>query len=171
MAIAIGAQVNIIEIDDKQIEKLQKKYSNNDVNIIKSTNETIKKSCIEADVVISTILIPGANPPKLITKEIVNLMKDKSIIIDVSSDQGGTCETLTRATSHEKPIEIIDGVLHYAVPNMPVSVPRTATNSIQGVIDLIIQLNARGLSNIEEFEEIMSGVQVKDGKYYNQKLV
>lgn len=169
MAIAIGASVQIIELDSKQLEKLACKYANANVEIIKSTPENIFNSCQDADVVISTVLIPGANPPKLITKELVKAMKTGSVIVDVSSDQGGTCETLSAATSHAKPIEIIDGVIHYAVPNMPASVPQTATNSIQGVIDLLLQLEEP--EQIEQIPEIMSGLQVHQGKIVNQKLV
>ncbi|WOO88418.1 alanine dehydrogenase [Mollicutes bacterium LVI A0078] len=171
MALAIGASVNILEINDTQIENLKVKYDGKNVTIIKSTSKSIYDCCVAADAVISTVLIPGGNPPKLITKEIVAAMKEGSVIVDVSSDQGGTCETLTSATSHAQPTVIVDGVVHYAVPNMPASVPRTATNSIQGVIDLIIELYQTGIENINNTSTINSGIQVKDGKVVNQKLV
>ncbi len=171
MALAIGAKVNIVEIDDRQIANLKNKYAQDAVNIIKSTGESIYDSCVVADVVISTVLIPGGNPPKLITTQIVKEMKSGSVIIDVSSDQGGTCETLDGPTTHQSPIKIIDDVIHYAVPNMPASVPRTATNSIQGVIDLIIELNKIGIENIEDNASIKSGIQIKDGQIINKKLV
>lgn len=169
MAIAIGANVNILEINDMQIERLKAKYNNDQVHVIKSSTESIYKCCIDSDVVISTVLIPGANPPKLITRKVVSDMKEGSIIVDVSSDQGGTCETLKTATSHENPIVIVDDVLHYAVPNMPASVPRTATNSIQGVIDLIIELSESDC-NILNHQEIVSGLQTYNGMLINTKL-
>ncbi len=171
MALAIGAEVTIVELNPKQIELLTIKYAGQDVEIIASTNESIYQTATNADVVISTVLIPGAKPPKLITKEIVKAMKTGTVIIDVSSDQGGTCETLSAATSHDEPVKIIDGVIHYAVPNMPASVPRTATNSIQGVIDLLLVLAESGIETIEQLPEIASGLQVHHGKIINEKLV
>lgn len=171
MAIGIGASVTIIELNDKQIAILKDKYHGKAVKIIKSTAENIYNEAIDCDVLISTVLIPGANPPELITKELVKAMKDGSVIVDVSSDQGGTCETLSGPTSHADPIKIVDGVLHYAVPNMPASVPRTATNSIQGVIDLILELDEIGLANINRNSAINSGIQVQAGKIINKKLV
>ncbi len=169
MALAIGASVVIIELNEKQIQNLTTKYKNQAVTIVKSTAENIFEYGKMSDVVISTVLIPGGKPPKLITKELVKAMKTGSVIIDVSSDQGGTCETLEGPTSQTDPIKIIDGVIHYAVPNMPASVPRTATNSIQGVIELIITLNKKGAIDLSP--EIMSGVQVCSGKIINKKLV
>ncbi len=171
MGIAIGANVKIIELNDQQIKYLETKYENKTVTVIKSSAENIFMACQDADVVISTVLIPGANPPKLITKELVKAMKTGSVIVDVSSDQGGTCETLDGATSHADPIRIVDGVIHYAVPNMPASVPQTATNSIQGVIDLLIELADVTIEQINEIPSINSGIQVQNGKIVNQKLV
>lgn len=170
MALAIGAKVNILEINQKQIEDLNTKYVEQGVNVVHSTSQSIYEYCLLADVVISTVLIPGGQPPKLITKEIVNQMKKGSVIIDVSSDQGGTCETLSKATSHANPIVIIDDVVHYAVPNIPASVPRTASNSIQGVIDLIIDLSIHGVEHITSITEINSGIQIHNGIVVNDKL-
>lgn len=171
MALAIGGEVNILEVSDKQIEYLEHKYQGAQVKIIKSNANTVYEYCTKADVVISTILIPGGNPPKLITDQIVRAMSAGSVIVDVSSDQGGTCQTLSGPTSHTEPTVIVHDVVHYAVPNMPASVPRTATNSIQGVIDLILELNEIGIDNLETNQAIYSGVQVKDGIIVNQKLV
>ncbi len=171
MAIAIGAKVNILEINLKQVNLLKDKYNNEDVEVMISNDDMIREYCSMADVVISTVLIPGAKPPKLITKEVAASMKAGSVIVDVSSDQGGTCATLDGPTSHANPTKVVSGVVHYAVPNMPASVPRTATNSIQGVVDLIVELEAVGIENIENIASIKSGIQIKDGQIINQKLV
>lgn len=170
MGIAIGAKVNILEINQQQIEFLNKKYIDQDVSIIYSTPQAIYEYCLLADVVISTVLIPGGQPPKLITKEIVKAMRSGSVIVDVASDQGGTCETLHEPTSHSNPVVIIDEVVHYAVPNMPASVPRTASNSIQGVIDLIIELSTQGITQLTSIVEISSGIQINNGIIINDKL-
>lgn len=171
MALGIGAQVNILEINNNQLEVLNTKYQGQNVRVVKSTADNINVYGAMADVVISTVLIPGAKPPKLITKQLVKAMRPGSVIIDVSSDQGGTCETLDRPTSHADPVKVIDGVVHYAVPNMPASVPRTATNSIQGVVELIIKLEQVGIENISLVPEICSGIQVRDGKIVNRQLI
>lgn len=170
MAIAIGAQVNILELNTNQLQVLRDKYAGDNVKVIESTPDSIFEYGRIADAIISTVLIPGAKPPKLITKKLVKAMQPGSVIIDVSSDQGGTCETLDGPTSHAEPIKIISDVVHYAVPNMPASVPRTATNSIQGVVDLINKLEQVGIENITLVPEICSGIQVMDGKIVNQKL-
>lgn len=93
-------------------------------------------------------------------------MQKGSVIVDVSSDQGGTCETLDHQTSHAEPIEVIHGVVHYAVPNMPGAVPISAADAIQGVIDIIIN----NKDNLLASEVIKTGIQIQNGVITNENL-
>lgn len=168
MALAIGAQVNLLELNKTRITQLRQQYPK--ANIYNSTPEKLAELALTTDVLISTILIPGARPPKIITKEITKNLPPLSVVVDVSSDQGGTCEALEQPTSHSEPIKIVDNVLYYAVPNMPGAVPITASQAIQGVMKYVIELNQVGIHNINDISEINSGLQLFNGKIINENL-
>jgi alanine dehydrogenase len=84
---------------------------------------------MEADLVVGSVLIPGAKAPRLITRELVSRMKRGSVIVDVCIDQGGCCET-SRPTTHSDPVYIVDDVVHYCVANMPGAVGRTSSHAL-----------------------------------------
>ncbi len=96
------------------------------VTTLYSDYYNIKKKLQEADILIGAVLISGAKTPRLVKREDLKLMKQGSIIVDVSIDQGGCVET-SRPTTHSKPIYSVDGIIHYAVTNMPGAVARTST--------------------------------------------
>jgi len=99
---------------------------------------------LEADLVIGGVLVPGAEAPKLVTKEMVEKMKPGSVIVDVAIDQGGCCET-AKATTHAEPTYVVDDVVHYCVANMPGGVPRTSTYALNNVtLPFAIQLANKG---------------------------
>ena len=87
---------------------------------------------LQADLVIGGVLIPGAEAPKLVSKEMIKAMKPGSVIVDVAIDQGGCFET-SKATTHAEPTYIIDDVVHYCVANMPGGVPKTSTYALNNV--------------------------------------
>jgi alanine dehydrogenase len=91
-----------------------------------STIDAIEEQVVSADLVIGGVLLPGAAAPKLITRKMVSQMKKGSVIVDVAIDQGGCAET-SHATTHADPTYVVDGVVHYAVANMPGAVARTST--------------------------------------------
>ena len=96
------------------------------ISTLYSTEANIKKSLAEADLVIGSVLIPGAKTPKIVKREHLKLMKKGAVIVDIAIDQGGCCET-SQATTHDDPVYIVDGIVHYCVGNMPGAVPRTST--------------------------------------------
>ena len=98
-------------------------------NCVYSTKEAIERYSAEADLVIGAVLVPGANAPKLITREIIKSMKPGSVVVDVAIDQGGCLET-SKATTHEEPTFVVDDVVHYCVANMPGAVPQTSTYAL-----------------------------------------
>jgi alanine dehydrogenase len=125
--IALGMQAKVTAIDVKfhHLEPLLKQYPQH-LTILPSQRETIQAALRQADLVVSTVLIPGDAAPKLIKKEDLKLMQKGAVIVDVAIDQGGSTET-SQVTYHDQPIYEVDGIIHYCVANMPGAVPRTST--------------------------------------------
>lgn len=125
MAIGLGADVTVLDTSLPRLTYLDDVFGSR-IQTIYSTEGTIESELREADLIIGAVLIPGAAAPKLIKREQLKLMKPGSVIVDVAVDQGGCCET-TRATYHDDPTFVVDGVVHYCVANMPGNVSRTST--------------------------------------------
>lgn len=125
MAVGIGAQVSILDINAKRLEYLDDLFGSR-VNTLYSTPGNIAEVVADADLLIGAVLIPGARAPKLITREHLKRMKSGSVFVDVAVDQGGSAET-THPTTHDNPIFVEEGVVHYCVANMPGAVPLTST--------------------------------------------
>jgi alanine dehydrogenase len=99
------------------------------LNTVYATVDTIETYVADADLVIGAVLVPGAAAPRLVTRQMVRGMRDRSVIVDVAIDQGGCCET-SRATTHSEPTYVEEGVVHYCVANMPGAVARTSTYAL-----------------------------------------
>ncbi len=125
MAVGIGADVTIFDNNLDRLSYLDDIFGAR-IQTLYSTNAAIEKAITQADLVIGAVLIPGAAAPKLIKKEYLSKMKKGSVIVDVAVDQGGCCET-TKATYHDDPTFVVDGVVHYCVANMPGAVSQTST--------------------------------------------
>ena len=125
--IALGMQANVtaIDVSFSQVETLLKD-ANGRLTMLPSNESNILKAIQQADLVISTVLIPGDAAPKLIKRHYLSTMQKGSVIVDVAIDQGGSTET-SQVTYHDQPIYEVDGVIHYCVANMPGAVPRTST--------------------------------------------
>jgi alanine dehydrogenase len=124
MFLGMGAHVTVI---DRNINALQAIWDRNPcITTMMSTKRNIVRAAGFADVLVGAVLVPGQRAPILVTREMVRAMKPRSVIIDVSIDEGGCVET-SRPTTHEHPVFIEEGMLHYCVPNMPGAVARTAT--------------------------------------------
>lgn len=131
VAVGMGARVNILEVNLSRLEYVADIFGNS-VTTLYSNIEQIQKAVSRADLVIGAVLKTGAKAPKLVTREMVAQMGNGGVIVDVAVDQGGSVETC-RPTSHEHPTYTIDGVIHYAVPNMPGAVPHTSTYALTNV--------------------------------------
>ena len=125
IATGMRAKVHIVDKSESRLKQLQEMFGN---KIIPQLSDKIdlKKLVSECDLLIGGVLIPGAEAPKLITKEMIKSMKRGSVIVDVAIDQGGCVET-SKPTTHANPTYIVDDVVHYCVANMPGGVPRTST--------------------------------------------
>jgi alanine dehydrogenase len=172
IALSIGCSVVILELNDKRIQELEKHYSGKNIQIIKSTTEALEEHIKEADVFISTILIPGAKPPKLVKEYMVKSMKAGSVIVDIAIDQGGTVETIEHATSHADPVFIKHNVIHYAVPNMPGATPMTSTLVMsKGNIEYLKLIADQGLDKaLAGSTSLTSGMSVYKGQIVSRAL-
>jgi alanine dehydrogenase len=130
-----------------------------------SSPATIRKLIKKADVVIGAVLIPGAKAPKLVTRDMLDTMKNGSVLVDVSIDQGGCFET-SRATTHGNPTFVIDGVVHYCVANMPGAVAKTSTLALtNATLPYALQIADLGWKGaMQANEEIKLGANIIDGK-------
>ncbi len=131
MAVGLGAKVTIFDTNMPRLDYLADVFGN-ELTTLYSNSEQIERAVIGADLVIGAVLVPGAKAPKLVNRDMVSRMQPGGVIVDVAVDQGGSVETC-RPTSHEHPTYAVDGVIHYAVPNMPGAVPRTSTYALTNV--------------------------------------
>jgi len=125
IAAGMGADVTVLDIDPRRLRHLDEIMPGN-VKTIMSNHYNIRALLPSADLVIGAVLIPGAKAPKLVTRDMLGLMQPRAVIVDIAIDQGGCVET-ARPTTHHDPVYEVDGILHYAVSNMPGTVPRTST--------------------------------------------
>jgi len=125
MAAGLGADVTIMDVSTKRLRYIADVMPAN-VKTMMSSHYNICELLPSHDLVIGAVLIPGAKAPKLITHDMLKLMKPGTVMVDVAVDQGGCFET-THPTTHDNPVFVIDGIIHYCVANMPGAVPRTST--------------------------------------------
>ena len=131
VAMALGAKVDVVDLDENKLQLLTLKYPS--VNVHLSTPETVETLCIEADLVIGAVLLAGRRAPVVLEQFVIKQMKEGSVIVDIAIDQGGCIEGI-RATSSEQLSYVENGVIHSAVPNMPATVARTASQSLSSAI-------------------------------------
>ncbi len=128
MAIGLGGDVTILDRNNDVLDHCESRWGAS-VTTIYSTNSALEQSVADADVVIGAVLVKGDTAPKLVTRDMVSTMRPGSVLVDVAIDQGGAFET-SHATTHADPVYMVDGVVHYAVANMPGAVPRTSTYAL-----------------------------------------
>jgi alanine dehydrogenase len=125
MAAGLGAHVTILDVSLDRLRYLEDVMPAN-VTCLFSDAHTIREMLARADLLVGAVLLPGRKAPHLVTRADLAYMKEGAVIVDVAVDQGGCIET-ARPTTHEDPVYVIDGVVHYCVANMPGAVPRTST--------------------------------------------
>jgi len=131
MATGMQAKVHIIDKSQLRLEELKQKFGDK-VIPQQVDNIDFKKLVSQADLLVGSVLVPGAEAPKIITKDMLKLMKRGSVIVDVAIDQGGCAET-SKPTTHANPTYVVDDIVHYCVTNMPGGVPRTSTLALNKV--------------------------------------
>jgi alanine dehydrogenase len=164
VALGMGASVTIIELNLDRLRYLDDVLHGR-ITLLASSKKTIADAVARADLVIGSVLIPGARAPKLVTADMVTSMTSGSVMVDVAIDQGGCFET-SRATTHSDPTYTVDGVIHYCVTNMPGAVARTSTLALSTVtVPYGLKLANVGLLQAVSMDEALGkGVNVLDGK-------
>jgi alanine dehydrogenase len=160
VAVGMGARVSIVDVNPAKLRYIHDVMGGHLVTVM-SNRANIEEEVLSADLVIGTVLIPGAKAPKLITRDMVKRMKKGSAVVDISVDQGGCAET-TRPTTHKDPTYIVDDVVHYAVANMPGAVPRTSTFALtNSTLSYALDIADKGLDRaIAENQALKKGVNI-----------
>jgi alanine dehydrogenase len=163
--VAVGMKADVWVLD-KSVERMRDLESMlaGRITLAMSTKLEVEQAIASADLVIGAVLIPGARAPKLITREMLGLMKQGSVIVDVAIDQGGCTET-SRPTTHSDPIYVVEEVVHYCVANMPGAVPITSTKALTNVtLPYVEAIADRGLAGaIAADPALARGVNVLAG--------
>jgi alanine dehydrogenase len=161
--VGLGARVIVL---DSSLEALHRIYDMNlGVGTMMAYPQAIEDAISQADVVVAAVLVSGERPPLIITREMVRKMRERSVIMDISIDEGGCVET-SRLTTHEKPTFVEEGVIHYCVPNIPSIVARTSTFAfINAAYPYIMEIANKGIyAAIKENPAIESGTVILDGE-------
>ncbi|HAQ57138.1 MAG TPA: alanine dehydrogenase [Acholeplasmatales bacterium] len=164
MAVGLEANVIVLDINLKKLTYLDELYGNR-ITTLYSTADNIEKSLEKADLVVSGVLLPGAMAPKLIKRAYYKTMRPGSVIVDVAIDQGGSTE-VSKATYHDDPVFVVDGINHYCVANMPGAVPRTSTIALNNAtIRYGLAIANMGIETAcKAHKAIKAGVNTYDGK-------
>ena len=169
-AVGIDAQVTLLDINLNRLSYLEDIFGAS-VTTLYSTEANIRKSLREADLVIGSVLIPGASTPKLIRREHLGIMKKGAVIVDIAIDQGGCCES-SHVTTHDDPVYIDEGIVHYCVGNMPGAVPNTSTIALSNATFrygmLIAQHGLEGAMKLDR--GLVMGLNIYAGKCANRNL-
>ncbi|TWF81321.1 L-alanine dehydrogenase [Pseudonocardia hierapolitana] len=128
MAVGLGADVTVLDLDITKLRQVDERYAGR-VRTLASNNHELEKACLDADLVIGAVLVPGARAPRLVSNDLVRRMKPGSVLVDIAIDQGGCFED-SRPTTHADPTYTVHGSVFYCVANMPGAVPHTSTYAL-----------------------------------------
>lgn len=164
IAVGMGAQVYLLDINQRRLAYLDDIFGNQ-LSTVMSSPENIARIVAVSDVVIGSVLIPGAKAPYLVTREMIHAMQPGSVVVDVAIDQGGCFET-SKPTTHQDPVYLVDGVTHYCVANMPGNVARTSTFALTNVtLPYALDIAQQGLAEaVRRDPALAKGVNVCSGR-------
>jgi alanine dehydrogenase len=169
-AVGIDAQVTLLDINHNRLAYLEDIFGAS-VTTLYSTEANIRKALKEADLVIGSVLIPGSKTPKLVRREHLGLMKKGAVIVDIAIDQGGCCES-SHVTTHDEPVYIEEGIVHYCVGNMPGAVPNTSTIALaNSTFRYAMMMANNGLEKAIAMDKgLANGVNIYCGKCTNKNV-
>jgi alanine dehydrogenase len=164
IATGMGADVTILDISARRLAYLDDIFGSR-ITALYSTDANIEKILRESDVIIGAVLLPGAKAPTLVKREHLKIMKKGAVIVDVAVDQGGCVETI-KPTTHDDPVYVIDGIVHYGVANMPGAVALTSTKALtSATLPYGLMIAEMGLENAARKSEALKlGINVYQGK-------
>ena len=163
IAVGLGAEVCVLDINQKRLVYLDDVYGNT-ITTLMANPGNIARLVKRSDLVIGAVLVPGAKAPALVTRDMVASMVPGSVIVDISIDQGGCIET-SRPTTHQNPVFVQDGVIHYCVTNMPGIVARTSTFALTNVtLPYVLAIAQKGIRDaVREDPALARGVNLYHG--------
>lgn len=170
MAAGLGAQVVILDLSLEKLRYLSDVMPAN-VQLILSNRQTLLDQIADADLIIGAVLIPGALAPKLIHREDLKIVRAGTVMVDVAIDQGG-CFATSRPTTHEHPTFVVDGIVHYAVTNMPGGLPMTATLALtNATLPYVLQLADQGYQRaLKASPALLQGLNIFQGVITHKKV-
>ena len=160
-----GAHVNVLDISQEKLNELQSSLGADNISYILSDIDSISEAISRSDLVIGSVYVVGKEAPKVITKQMLKVMKPGSVLVDISIDQGGCIET-SRPTTHDDPVFIEEEVVHYCVTNMPGAVPLTASLALnQATLPYIEKIADLGLNEaLKQDEHLANGLNMAHGE-------
>ena len=163
IAAGMQSKVFIVDKSEERLNQLKSKFGES-ITTLLSNEIKLEELVEECDLLIGGVLIPGANAPKLVSKEMIKKMKRGSVIVDVAIDQGGCVET-SKPTTHADPTYIVDDVVHYCVANMPGGVPMTSTLALNAAtLPFVLKLAQEGYKNaLASDANFLAGLNVCQG--------
>ena len=166
VAVGLGAMVTVLDINVEALERVQFRWGSR-VATDHSNRGSVAEWTERADLVIGAVLVAGDRAPIVVDRGMLTGMKDGAVVVDISIDQGGCFET-SKETTHHEPVYVVDGVLHYAVGNIPGSVPHTSSRALSNAILPYVHTLAHGVDQaISERPELELGVNVARGSITN----
>jgi alanine dehydrogenase len=162
VAVGVGARVSILDVNPARLRYIHDILGGH-VTTVMSNRANLEEEVVAADLAISSVLVPGARTPKLLSRALVHSMKPGAAFVDISIDQGGSAET-SRPTAHHDPIYREEGVVHYCVTNMPAIVPHTSTYALTNVtLSYALELADKGLRALRENPALRRGLNTYKG--------
>ena len=170
MAVGMSADVTIFDLDAHKLIEIDQMFHGR-VKTAYSSKAALAEAVKEADLVIGAVLIPGAAAPKLISRDMLKTMKQGAVLVDIAIDQGGCFET-SHATTHQDPIYLVDGIVHYCVANMPGAVARTSTLALNNAtLPFVVKMAQMGVSSaLAADPHLKNGLNVAGGKITYQAV-
>jgi len=169
-AVGNDARVSLLDVNQDRLNYIDE-IMHGRVTTLISNDENIEEEVLKADLLISSVLIPGARAPKLIPRKLIKDMKRGAAIVDISIDQGGCCET-SSPTTHDNPTYLEEGVVHYCVTNMPGVVPRTSTMALtNATLPYVLEIANKGYERaMKENLEIGKGINLIRGELVHKAV-
>lgn len=170
MGVGLHANVTVLDRNPDVLERLSNHFEAS-ANVIFSTQATLERELAVADLVVGAVLLPGAKAPKLISRDMLKLMKSGSVIVDVAIDQGGCVET-AKPTTHEDPTYVVDDVVHYCVANMPGAVAGTSAYALNNVtLHHVLRIAGMGWKEaLKSDPHLAEGLNVQAGRLTNKPV-
>jgi alanine dehydrogenase len=163
MATGLGADVTILEVDLERMRFLD--ITMHTAHTLYSSEASLLELLPTVDLLIGAVLVPGSKAPKLISRDMLKLMKPGTVLVDIAIDQGGCAET-SRPTTHDNPVYVEEGITHYCVANMPGAYAKTATQALANVTSRYIEALADGglAEAVSRYPGLLPGINIMNGK-------